>query len=156
MGLGLAIAIAGVALAAALSGIGSSIGIGLAGQASTGVMSEKPEHFVKLMILSVLPGTQGIYGFVVAFLALGKLSPEGNLLSITIAQGWQMFFACLPIALAGLGSAIHQGRVCAGGAGMLAKQPEKLAAAMIFAAFVEFYAVLGLLISYFAIQRITF
>ena len=61
------VAYLGVALACALAGIGSAVGVGIAAQASTGVMSVDPKKFGKLLLLSALPGTQGIYGFVIAY-----------------------------------------------------------------------------------------
>lgn len=148
MVLGLTIAIMGGALAVILGGIGSAIGVGLAGQASSGVMSEDPEKFGSLLLLVALPGTQGIYGFLSAFLVILKLGlTTGNIVSPTIDQGWQILIACLPVAFAGLVSGIHQGKVCASGIYMVAKQPKDLMKPVIMAALVETYAVLGLLIT---------
>ena len=139
----------GIALACALEGIGSAIGVGIAAQASTGVMSVDPGKFGKLLLLSALPGTQGIYGFVIAFLLLGKMS-----VVTSMPVAWQVFTAGLPIALAGLLSGIHQGKVCAGGAMMTAKQPDDSAKSLILAVFVEFYAILGFLVSFLMLQGI--
>ena len=148
--LGLVLAIFGAALAVALAGIGSSIGIGLVGQTSAGVMTEDPEKFGGLMLLNVLPGTQGIYGFVCGFLVMFKIGIfGGELVALNNEQGLQIFMACMPIALTGLVSAIHQGRVCAAGAEMVAKQPGEVIKPMILAVFVEFYAVLGFLATVF-------
>lgn len=150
---GVAIALLGAALAAFLSGIGSSVGVGLAGQASTGVISEDPEKFGKVMLLTALPGTQGIYGFVIAFLVFAKLKIiGGDVLDVTMAQGWQLLFACLPVAIAGMLSAIHQGKVCAAGVHMTAKRPEESGKALILGVFVEFYAVLGFLASFLVLN----
>ncbi len=144
--LGLMIAIAGGAFAVALAGIGSAIGIGLAAQASAGVLSEEPEKFGNLLILVALPGTQGFYGFLVGFLVIMKLGlVTGKIPPITPYQGLQIFFACLPVALAGLLSGIHQGKVSAAGAGVVAKQAPAFMKAVILSALVETYAVLGLL-----------
>jgi V/A-type H+-transporting ATPase subunit K len=153
----LAIAILGACLAVALAGIGSAIGVGLAGQASAGVMSEDPEKFGRLLILVGLPGTQGIYGFVAAFLTLMRLGliGAGDTVALTLPQAWQVFFACLPVAIAGLVSAIHQGKVCAAGVEMTAKQPADSGKAMVMGIFVELYAVLGFVITFlllFSIQ----
>ena len=146
---GLALSLLGAAAAAFLAGIGSSIGVGLAGQASTGVIGEDPEKFGKVMLLTALPGTQGIYGFVIAFLVLLKLNIlGGDIPTVTTAQGWQLFFACLPVAIAGMLSAVHQGKVCAAGVQMTAKRPEESGKALILGVFVEFYAVLGFLASF--------
>ena len=144
------IAIAGAVAAVVLAGIGSAVGVGLGGQASTGVMSEDPDKFGKVLILTGLPGTQGIYGFVAGFLAIMRLGMIGGAETavLTTAQGWQIFFACLPVALAGLFSAIHQGKVCAAGIEMTAKQPAESGKAMVMGIFVELYAVLGFVITF--------
>ena len=138
------IAYMGVALSVALAGIGSAIGIGAAAQASAGVMSVDPKKFGKLLLLSALPGTQGIYGFVIAFLLLGRITG----VELDAGLAWHAFVAGLPIALSGLLSGIHQGKVCAAGAMMTAKQPDDSAKSLILAVFVEFYAILGFLVSF--------
>jgi V/A-type H+-transporting ATPase subunit K len=145
---GLTLAIFGAALAVVLAGIGSAIGVGLAGQASSGVMSEDPDKFGSLLLLVALPGTQGIYGFLSAFLVILKLGlAGGTVATVSVSQGWQILFSCLPVALTGLVSGIHQGKVCASGVYMVAKQPKDLMKPVILAALVETYAVLGLLIT---------
>ncbi|RKZ04396.1 V-type ATP synthase subunit K [Candidatus Fermentibacteria bacterium] len=148
------VAYLGVALACALAGIGSAVGVGIAAQASTGVMSVDPKKFGKLLLLSALPGTQGIYGFVIAFLLIQKIALFTGDNPLTMAIGWKIFAAGLPIALAGLMSGIHQGKVCAGGAMMTAKQPDDSAKALILAVFVEFYAILGFLVSFLMLGQI--
>jgi V/A-type H+-transporting ATPase subunit K len=148
MALGLTLAILGGALAVILGGIGSAIGVGLAGQASNGVMSEDPEKFGSLLLLVALPGTQGIYGFLSSFLVILKLGLVGGTpVSPTTFQGWQVLVSCLPVAFTGLVSGIHQGKVCASGVYLVAKQPKDLMKPVIMAALVETYAVLGLLIT---------
>lgn len=142
----LGIAYLGVALAALLAGIGSSIGIGIAGRSAAGVLSEKPERYGQLFLQVVLPGTQGFYGFVIAFFALQKIAAFGHQLNLMYALS--IFAACLPVALAGMLSAIHQGKTCAGGILMTAKRPElAVKAGVLYAAMVEVYAVLGFLMS---------
>lgn len=152
---GLVLAILGAATAAVLGGIGSSVGVGIAGQAAAGVITEDPEKFGKLIVLQALPGTQGIYGFVGAFwvmLMTGLLG--GDVLPISIDQGWEIFFACLPVGVGGLLSGIYQGRVSASGCGVVAKRPEAMGNAMILSAMVETYAILGLLVSILLLMRI--
>jgi V/A-type H+-transporting ATPase subunit K len=145
---GLTLAILGAAFAVVLGGIGSAIGVGLAGQASSGVMSEDPDKFGSLLLLVALPGTQGIYGFLSAFLVILKLGlAGGTVATVNVSQGWQILFSCLPVAFTGLVSGIHQGKVCASGVYMVAKQPKDLMKPVILAALVETYAVLGLLIT---------
>ena len=145
---GLSLALAGAAIAVILGGIGSSVGVGLAGQAGAGVTTEQPEKFGKVLVLEALPGTQGIYGFLIGFLILlftGILG--GGAKEISLAQGWQLFFACMPCGFACLFSGINQGKVAAAGMNMVAKDAAQMGKAMVLAAMVETYAVLGFLIS---------
>ena len=146
--MGLSWALAGIFLAVVLAGIGSSKGIGTAGQAAAGAMLETPENFGKYLILVALPGTQGIYGFAIAFLYLLRLNQIH--FAVSTIQGWYFFFGALPVAFAGLVSAIYQGRVCAAGIMLTGKQPNESAKSLIMAAIVEFYAILGFVISFFA------
>ena len=143
----LGIAYLGAALAAFMAGIGSAMGIGLAGRSATGVLSEKPERYGQLFLQVVLPGTQGFYGFVIAFFAMGKITAF-NEVGLDLANSLAILAACLPIAFAGMLSAIHQGKTCAAGILMTAKRPEMaVKAGVLYAAMVEVYAVLGFLIS---------
>ncbi|UCG91493.1 MAG: V-type ATP synthase subunit K [candidate division WOR-3 bacterium] len=149
---GFAIAIAGGALAAIFGGVGSAIGIGYAAQAANGVLSEDPEKFGSLLILVALPGTQGFYGFIGAFMVLLKIGVLGGaVVPLNLYQGLQIFFAAMPVAIAGLISAIWQGKVCTAGVEMVAKRPTEAAKAMIYGILVEMYAVLGLIVSIIAI-----
>jgi V/A-type H+-transporting ATPase subunit K len=144
---GLAWAFLGAAVAYVLAGIGSAIGIASVGRVSSGVLSEDPGKFGQLIVLTALPGTQGFYGFVTAFLILGffKLLTPGTVLEPRI--GFQIFLASLPVGVAGLISAIYQGKVCAAGASMVAKQPGEAGKAITLGVFVETYAVLGFIAS---------
>jgi V/A-type H+-transporting ATPase subunit K len=150
MDYGMILALGGAGLAALLAGIGSAIGIGIAGRSATGVLSEKPERYGQMFIMVVLPGTQGFYGFLAAFMVMLKLNffGGGGLPELSASLGLEAFVSCLPIAFAGLVSAIFQGRVCSGGILMTAKRPElAFKAGVIFAVMVEIYAVLGLLVT---------
>ncbi|MBM3250985.1 MAG: V-type ATP synthase subunit K [Candidatus Nealsonbacteria bacterium] len=146
MELGIALAILGAALAVVLSGIGSAIGVGIVGRSAAGLISEEPEKFGKALLLQVLPGTQGIYGFLAAVLALQKIGIFGGEEVLIGNQiGWQILLACLPIAFAGLVSGVLQGQVSAAGISILARKPEEVGKAIIFSAMVETYAVISLL-----------
>lgn len=148
--LGLVLAFIGAAVAALFSGIGSAIGVGIAGRSAAGVLSEKPERYTPLMLMVMLPSTQGFYGFAMAFLVLYKLQLFGEeVLTMTTISGLQVLAACLPVGFAGLLSAIHQGKVCSGGILMTAKRPEMaFKAGVLYAVVVEVYAVLGTLITF--------
>lgn len=152
---GLAIAILGGALAAALCCAGSARGCGITGEAGTGLLSEDPSNFAKVMILQVIPGTQGLYGFVVWFIVLSKLQLlSGSPATVSIEQGLQILGACLPMAIAGGMSAPAQGRVAAGTVNLLAKKPNDWFKGVMLCAVVEFYAILGLLASFLMISNI--
>ncbi len=153
---GLALALFGGSLAVGLSCVGSAKGTGIAGEAASGVVSEDPSKFGKSMILQVLPGTQGLYGLVIWFLVASKVGILGGGLAsgMSTACGWQIFFACLPMALGGLLSAIAQGRVAASGIGILAKKPDDWSKGILFCVMVEFYAILSLLVSFLMINGI--
>ena len=145
---GLAIGLLGAGLAACLAGAGSGIGTGIAGQAGTGLVAEDPSKFGKIMILQVVPGTQGLYGLVVFFFAIMQMGLlGGGVPELSFAEGCQYFAACMPIAIAGLVTAIAQGKVAAGSINLLAKNPDHWAKGMILCITVEFYAILSLLAS---------
>ncbi len=150
---GLAIALLGAGLAVGLACVGSAKGTGIAGEAAAGVVSEDPSKFGKTLILQVLPGTQGLYGLVAWFLVANKLGLlSGNLSQLTVAQGCQYLFACLPVALGELISAPAQGRVAAASIGILAKKPDDWSKGILFCVIVEFYAILCLLASFLMIN----
>ena len=145
---GLAIGLLGAGLAACLAGAGSGIGTGIAGQAGTGLVAEDPSKFGKIMILQVVPGTQGLYGLVVFFFAIMQMGLlDGTAASPSFVDGCRYFAACMPIAIAGLVTAIAQGKVAAGSINLLAKNPDHWAKGMILCITVEFYAILSLLAS---------
>lgn len=146
--LGVAFAILGAAFAAMFAGMGSAKGVGTVGKAAAGVITEDPGKFGRALILEILPGTQGLYGFLAAFMIMNNITP-----GMPLTQGLGLFAASLPIAFAGLVSAIHQGRAAAAGCGLIAKRPEGLGQAIILAAMVETYAVLALLISILLIGK---
>ena len=145
---GLAIGLLGAGLAACLAGAGSGIGTGIAGQAGTGLVAEDPAKFGKIMILQVIPGTQGLYGLVVFFFAIMQMGLlDGTAASLSFVDGCRYFAASMPIAIAGLVTAIAQGKVAAGSINLLAKNPDHWAKGMILCITVEFYAILSLLAS---------
>lgn len=142
------IAIVGAATAAIVAGIGSILGVRTVGQASAGLVSENPDVFGKVLILTALPGSQGIYGFLAAVIVANKIGLlSGAPLDISIVQGFQILLATLPVGLLGMFSAMFQGRLAAAGVNIVSKQPDAGGKGVILAAIVETYAVLGLLIT---------
>ncbi len=139
----------GIALAVGLSGIGSAKGVGIVGEAAAGLVTEEPEKFGKALVLELLPGTQGLYGFVIGFLILNNLST-----TTTLSQGLYLFAAALPIAITGLLSAIAQGKVAASGIQILAKNPDHNTKGIILSAMVETYALLGFVISFLLVNNL--
>ena len=125
---GLALALLGAGLAVGLSCVGSAKGTGIAGEAGTGLLSEDPSKSGKVMVLQLLPGTQGLYGMVVWFFAINSMGLLGGDFSALL-------------------SAIAQGRVAAGSINILAKKPDDWSKGLILCGIVEFYAILSLLAS---------
>lgn len=144
----------GVALSVGLCGIGSAKGVGIVGEASSGVLSEDPERFGQCLVLQALPGTQGIYGFLIGFIIMLNSGMMGGDVQLSVGTGAYILAASLPIALVGLLSGIAQGRVAAAGVNIIAKKPDQLSKAMVSAALVETYAILAFLISMLLIFNI--
>ncbi len=140
--LGTILAITGMALATILPGIGSARGVGMTGEAAAALTSEKPELFGKALILQLLPGTQGLYGFIIAFFIFLNIGNAGE-----FSEGLRLLGSALPVALTGYFSAISQGRVSTAGLQILAKKPEDSTKGILYAAMVETYAILGFVIS---------
>jgi len=149
------LAVLGAAVAA-LAGIGSALGVGIAGQAASGIVAEDPKKFGQALILQALPGTQGIYGLLIAFIIMQKIGLLGGsgMVDLTIPQGASLFFASLPIGLIGIWSGYAQGKTAASGIMLVSKRPEEIAKGMVYTAMVETYAVLALLISFLMVNGI--
>lgn len=155
MELGIVYALLGAAIAVLLAGAGSAIGVGVAGQAASGVVTEDPSKFAKVLIMQLLPGTQGLYGLMIGFVTLTKIGLLGGTpVEVSNATGLLVLAACLPIGIVGLISGIFQGRTSAAAIGIVAKKPEQFAKAMLFPAMVETYAILALLISFLAVNAV--
>ena len=127
----------GLGLVLALAGIGSAIGTSAAGNASEGGLKKRPEASGNFMVLSALPATQGIYGFVAFFMLLGKLQADAS-------QGLVIFGIGLCVGAVCLISAIRQGQVCANGIVGISQGHDVFTNTLIYAALPEFYAILGL------------
>lgn len=140
---GIVFALLGMAIAAVLSGMGSSKGVGMTGEAAAALTTEQPETFGRALILQLLPGTQGLYGFVIAFMIFINIS-----IDITVMQGLNLLMAACPIGFVGYFSAVRQARVATAGLQILAKRPEHSTKGIIYAAMVETYAILAFVISF--------
>lgn len=148
----MAIALIGAALAAAMSGCGSAIGVGIAGQAAAGVTTEDPNKFGKVLILQLLPGTQGIYGLIIAFMVLLQAGiMNGTASNLAVGTGWAYAMACLPMAIVGLVSGLYQGKCAVAAINMVGKKPEESGKGLLLTVMVETYALLALLVSFLAI-----
>ena len=140
--LGIVYALCGAAIAVLLAGAGSAIGVGIAGQAAAGVVTEDPGKFAKVLILQLLPGTQGLYGLLIGFITLSKIGIlGGGLAEVDVTTGLLI-------------SGRSQGKTAAASIGIIAKRPEQFGKAMLFPAMVETYAILALLISFLAVSGI--
>ena len=153
---GIALAFIGGGLAAGLSCAGSAKGTGITGEAAAGLVSENPEQFTKCLILQVVPGTQGLYGFVIWFFVLLQIGVFGGsgLQQLTVTQGLGYMVACVPMMLGGLISAKAQGRVAASCINIIAKKPDDWSKGIILCVIVEFYAILSLIASILMILNV--
>ncbi len=150
-GLGMFFAVLGVAVASFLPGWGSARAVGMAGQSAAAVVTDDPSMFGKVLILQLLPGTQGIYGLLIAFIAMSQIGLIGGSPEMSIVKGLGYLAACLPIGIVGLISAINQAKASIASINLVAKRPDQFGKAMIFPAMVETYAILALLISLLAL-----
>lgn len=139
---GQVIAILSLALTAALCGVGSALGLFKTGSAAAGVLSEDPKKFSKVLVLVVLPATQGIYGFVFGIIGLGSVTA-----TMTVAAGLKVLMASLPMMVTGLITAIFQGLTSVACINTIAKQDSLSGKLILFPAMVETYSILGLVVS---------
>ena len=146
---GLALGFLGSGLACGFCCAGSAKGTGLAGESGIGLLGEDPSYFGKVMILQVIPGTQGLYGLVIWFFAILQMGVfSGTAVGLSVVDGLRVAAACLPMAIGGGISAPAQGRVAATAVNLMAKRPNDWAKGIILCITVEFYAILSLLASF--------
>jgi len=142
------LAFAGIFVAVGLCCVGSAKGLCLVGEAGAGLMTEDPSKFTQVLILQILPSTNGIYGFVAGMLVMVQLDLFGEgMIDLTYEQGALLFFTCLPIGIVGLMGAIMQARVAAGVVSLIAKRPEELAKGILICVMIEFFTIVGLLVT---------
>ena len=126
------------------------------GQVGAVVVTADPSKFCRVLVLLILPGTQGLYGFLAAILVLLQVGIIGGSYEpISLARGLLYFAACLPIAIVGYFSAIAQGKAAAAGVSIVAKKPDQSGKAITLAVMVETYAVLALLVSLLSIISVS-
>lgn len=155
MELGLIFSIAGAVIVIVVSGIGSAIGVALAGQAAAGVMSEDPEKFGRMIPLVGIAGTQGFYGFLIGFLVLNKLNLlKDQIIIPNLSQGLEIFFICAIVSLVESISAFWQGKVSVSSIYLVEKKPEEAGKALVLPIFVEIYAILGLAAGFLLLQGV--
>ena len=140
--MGNTIALIGIAICVLLCGIGSCIGLYKTSSAAAGVLGEDPKKFGKVMVLVLLPATQGIYGFIIGIIASGSVNT-----AMTAAQGWALFAAVLPMAISGFVSAWFQGKSAVNCIYAVGKQESLSGKMIVYPGMIEFYAILGLIIS---------
>ena len=154
MNAGIFFTILGAAIATVLAGIGSAKGVGSAAQTSMGVLSENPSMFGKMLVLTLLPGTQGLYGFIVGFLILVNSGVLGGAPDITLAQGLAYAGASLAIGFGGLFSGIAQGKAAVSGISMTAKDDKNFSKGMVSVTLVEIYALLSFIVSLLVVIQV--
>ncbi len=141
MNTGAVIGAIGLALCMSLCGAGSAYGLYKAGSAAAGVVAEDNKKFSKVLILALLPATQGIYGFVLAVMKAGSIASVAS-----AGEGWVAFAALLGLGITGLASAILQGKTAASCIYAIGKNAEGSGKYVLFPAMVEFYAILALVL----------
>lgn len=142
MEMNLLIAYIGIAVMIGLSGIGSSYGVTIVGNAVLGAMKKNDSAFGNYLVLSALPGTQGLYGFAGYFMMQSifhLLTPQ-----ITVIQAMAVFGSGVGLGLVALFSAIRQGQVCANGVVAIGQGYNVFGNTLILAVFPELYAIVAL------------
>lgn len=147
MGMGHFYALLGAAVAVLFACVGSAIGVGRTGQAASALMSKDPSKWGDVLIVQLLPSSQGLYGFVVAFIAFMKVGLLGGLQPFTVEQGLTILVLCFPVGLVGMVSAVIQGNVICSGIQLMAKQDNQKGHVITMAVFVELFAIFAFLIS---------
>ena len=148
---GVVFGILGAALAVLLAGIGSARGVQMAGEAAAGLVIDEPEKFGKAMVLQLLPGTQGLYGFVIGLFIMFKLRVD-----MSLVEGLYYVMVSLPVGIVGLKSAYYQAKVAVAGINILAKNEEHQTKGIILSVMVETYAILAFAMSFLLLSSVAF
>ena len=148
---GVVFGILGAALAVLLAGLGSARGVQMAGEAAAGLVIDEPEKFGKAMVLQLLPGTKGLYGFVIGLFIMFKLRVDMSLI-----EGLYYVMVSLPVGIVGLKSAYYQAKVAVAGINILAKNEEHQTKGIILSVMVETYAILAFAMSFLLLSSVAF
>ena len=138
----LLLAYLGIAFMIILSGVGSAYGVTIAGNAAVGSLKKDSTKFGNFLVLTAMPGTQGLYGFAGYYMfqsLFNVLKPE-----ITMFQASAVFAAGLAMGFVGLFSSIRQGQVCANGIAAIGQGHNVFTNTLILAVFPELYAIVAL------------
>jgi V/A-type H+-transporting ATPase subunit K len=128
----------GVVLMVGVTGLASAIATSICGITAVGAMKKNPGKFGSYMVLSVMPSTQGLYGFAAYFILGGWIKPD-----ISFVTGFALLAVGLIMAITGVASAYWQAKVCANGIAAVGNGHDVMGNTMILAAFPELYAILG-------------
>lgn len=142
MEMNLLLAYLGVGIMIALSGIGSAYGVTIAGNAAVGALKKDDTKFGNFLVLTALPGTQGLYGFAGYFMfqnIFNVLTPQ-----ITPIQAAAVLFGGMAMGFVGFFSSVRQGQVCANGIAAIGQGHNVFGNTLILAVFPELYAIVAL------------
>lgn len=148
---GIALAVLGMALVVAIPGIFSGVGVGKVGEAASAVLVDEPEKFGKALLLQMMPASQGLYGFVIAILTLGRLD-----IAMTLQEGLFILMATLPMTVVGGPTATAQANVAISGVHLLVRNENEVMKNIIMAVMVETYALLAFVSSIIILTSVTF
>lgn len=148
MTLGALLAYLGVVIAFLFPGIGSAFAVLMTGNATHGALEQFPKRFGRFLLPAALPSSQGVYGFLTAFVLLRTL---GAMDSIDLYTGFYFLFSALPVSVVGYLSALYQARVCVTGIELIKSDETAVGKVVTMGVFPELYAILGLVVSLFLV-----
>lgn len=150
----------GIVLMVALTGIGSSIGVTICGNAAVGAMKKNPDSLGQYIGLAALPSSQGLYGFVGFFMAKSALDklvaagPAGTPAPVSPFAGWAILGAGIILGVVGAYSSVRQAHVCANGIQAIGNGENVFSATMVMAVFPELYSILALLVAILTVSSL--
>lgn len=148
---GIIFAVLGMALVVIIPSIGSGKGVGMVGEAVSGLLIDESEKFGKSLLLQMMPASQGLYGFVIAIMTLGRLQA-----GMPLQEGLFILMACLPMAIVGYPTALAQARVAVNGVQVLSRNENEMTKNIIYCVMVETYALLAFVSSIIILSAVTF